>query len=98
VGPNHQAGSDSLLTLHAYLALRHILGHPLFEQHLNLIYGIPTSPPKPASQPSLQATSYPPNAHQKGPLYQYLQQSQQRWSPDQTYQNTGWFGFGFGRR
>lgn len=40
IGPKHQAGSDSLLTLKSYFRLRKILGDQHFEERVNAIYGI----------------------------------------------------------
>lgn len=47
MGPQHQAGSDSLLTLNCYFRLRKILGDLHFEERANCIFGIAAEQPKP---------------------------------------------------
>ena len=53
VGPKHQAGSDSLLTVKTYLQLKRHLGSNAFEKHVNCIFGIPKpETPKPLQTPT----------------------------------------------
>lgn len=40
IGPKHQAGSDSLLTLAIFFKLSAILPVTLFEESKNIVYGI----------------------------------------------------------
>lgn len=91
IGPKHQAGSDSLLTINTYFQLRNVLGIHPFDQNINLIYGISRPAPKIAT--SIQYPSYNNQSNERGPLYQYLQHNSMNWS--YSHQSSG---FGFGRR
>lgn len=80
MGPQHQAGSDSLLTLNCYFRLRKILGDPHFEEKANCIFGITCEQKKVPSY-----LDYPQYQQQMG-LYGYLGYSN---SYQMSYQQSG---------
>ena len=83
IGPKHQAGSDSLLTLNTYYQLRKILGSGPFEQHANIIYGIKKPQQKVTSNPGVSL--FPSTFQTRGPLFEFLQSSKKTYSSFQYF-------------
>lgn len=85
IGPKHQAGSDSLLTLKSYFRLRKILGDQHFEERVNAIYGISAY-----EKPQVNY-SHAPYSQQYSPfnLYGYLNYNSTYQMPYYPYSRSG---------